>query len=140
MRLAALTCGALAACSLFVATPGRAVVSMDQFPAKTTGDLIALCSAGKDDPLETAAVNWCHVFAEGAVEIALSYQAAGRKGREAFCLPTPRPSHDEALSQFIAWANADPKRLDEPPAVGLVRFLIHQYPCPHPGAKNSDMK
>jgi len=127
----------LASCAMAVLmsldiTAARAAVTRDQFPPRTTGDLIALCSTGKDDPLMTAAVNFCQGFAEGAVEVALGYAAVARKDRQPFCLPTPRPSHDEALAQFTAWANADAKRLDETPVVGLMRFLIHQYPCPHP--------
>ncbi|WP_428488458.1 Rap1a/Tai family immunity protein [Rhodopila sp.] len=88
----------------------------------------------------TAAVNFCQGFAEGAVEVALSYEAVTREGRQPFCLPTPRPSHDQAVAEFSAWGNADPNRLAEPPVVGLMRFLIHQYPCPHPVAARRGQK
>jgi hypothetical protein len=128
-RLVSLTFGAVAICTSVGFTEGRAAVTKDQFPPRTTGDLIALCSASKDDPLMTAAVNFCNGFAEGAVELALGYETVSRKDRHAFCLPTPKPSHNEAVAQFATWANAEPKRLDEPPAVGLMRFLVHQYPC-----------
>ncbi|MGH7153011.1 MAG: Rap1a/Tai family immunity protein [Acetobacteraceae bacterium] len=133
MRLAlfalagAITCG--------VAGGGaQAAVSRDQFPPKTTADLIALCTAPASDPLMTAAVNFCQGFAEGAVQVALAYEAVTNKGREPFCLPSPRPTHDEARSQFVAWANAEPNRLNEPAMVGLLQFLVDQYPCPHPAA------
>jgi hypothetical protein len=77
----------------------------------------------------TAAVNFCNGFAEGVVELSLGYDTISRKDRHAFCLPTPKPSHNDAVAQLAIWANAEPKRLDEPAAVGLVRFLVHQYPC-----------
>ena len=131
MRPVSLALSAAAICAAFAFTEGWAAVTQDEFPPRTTGDLIALCSAGKDDPLMTAAVNFCNGFAEGAVELALGYETVARKDRQPFCLPTPKPSHNEAVAQFAAWANADPKRLEEPPAVGLVRFLAHQYPCSH---------
>jgi hypothetical protein len=119
---------------------GQAAVSRDQFPPKTTGDLIALCQATKDDPLMTPAVNFCNGFAEGAVEIALGYETIARRDRQPFCLPTPRPSHNEAVAQFAAWANAAPGRLDDPPGLGLMRFLVQQYPCPHSAVTKSHAK
>jgi hypothetical protein len=112
----------------------RAAVTQDNFPPKTTADLVALCSAQKDDPLATAALNYCHGFAEGAVEIALSYSAVGPQSHRPFCLPSPAPSHDQAVSDFSTWANGDPKRLAQPAAVGLISFLIDHYPCPHRAA------
>lgn len=139
-RLSSLALCAAAALMTVASTPAKAALSRDQFPPHTTGDLVALCSAGKDDPLMTAARNFCQGFTEGAVEVALGYEAAIRPNRRPFCLPTPRPSHDEAVAQFEAWANADPKRLDEPPAVGLMRFLVHQYPCPRPTVKRGEAK
>ncbi|HEY0181582.1 MAG TPA: Rap1a/Tai family immunity protein [Rhodopila sp.] len=130
-RLVSITLGALAICTSIGTADGWGAVTRDQFPPRTTGDLVALCSAGKDDPLMTAAVNFCNGFVEGAVELALGYETVSRKGRQPFCLPTPTPSHNDAVAQFASWANGDPKRLDEPPGLGLTRFLVHQYPCSH---------
>jgi hypothetical protein len=140
MRLSSLPLCATALSATVAVTAAQAALTRDQFPPRTTGDLIALCSASKDDPLMTAAVNFCQGFAEGAVEMALSYESMGRKDRQPFCLPTPRPTHDQALAQLVAWANADPKRLDDTPVVGLIRFLIQQYPCPRPAAKQPATK
>jgi hypothetical protein len=131
---------ATAALMTVASLTAEAAVSRDQFPPRTTGDLVALCSASKDDPLMTAAANFCEGFAEGVVEVALGYEETTRPSRRPFCLPDPKPSHDVALGQFISWANADPKRLDEPPAVGFVRFLVHQYPCPRPAAERGGAK
>jgi Rap1a immunity proteins len=140
MRLSSLALCATALSATVAVTSAQAALTRDQFPPRTTSDLIALCSASKDDPLMTAAVNFCQGFAEGAVEMALSYEAMGRKDRQPFCLPTPRPTHDQALAQLVAWANADPKRLDDTPVVGLIRFLIQQYPCPRPAVKHPAAK
>lgn len=129
MRTLSLTFCALALSAVFVCTKGQAAVTREDFPPRTTGQLIALRSADKADPLMTAAVNFCNGFVEGSVELALGYESTTRKNREPFCLPDPKPSHNEAVAQFTSWANADPARLNEPPAVGLIRFLVHQYPC-----------
>jgi hypothetical protein len=130
----ALTVCTTVVCAALSFSEGQAALVQDQFPPHTTGDLIALCSAGKDDAMMTAAVNFCNGFIEGAVELALGYETVARKDRRPFCLPAQRPSHNEAVSAFSTWANANPKRLDEPPAIGLVRFLTHQYPCPRPAS------
>ncbi len=132
MRFASVAFGAASLCAGLVVTAAQATVTEAQFPPKTTADLIALCSDTKDDPMMTAAVNYCHGFAEGAVQVALGYVAVTPPSRQPFCLPSPAPSHDEAIARFTTWANADPKRLDEPAVVGLLSFLTEQYPCPHP--------
>jgi len=139
MRLGVLAAGAALSAGLLLPA-ARAAVTQDNFPPKTTADLVALCTAQKDDPLATAALNYCHGFAEGAVEIALSYSAVGPQSHRPFFLPSPAPSHDQATSDFAAWANADPKRLDQPAAVGLVSYLIDHYPCPHPAAAHHGKK
>jgi hypothetical protein len=130
MRRRVLTIGAAMACGLALST-ADAAVTQDNFPPKSTADLVALCTAQQQDPLATAAVNFCQGFAEGAVEIALSYSAAGPQSRRPFCLPAPPPSLDRAAGDFAAWANSDPGRLQKPAIVGLITYLIDRYPCPH---------
>ena len=39
-------------------------VTQDNFLARDTNDIIELCSAQADDPLYTAAVHFCHGYAE----------------------------------------------------------------------------
>jgi hypothetical protein len=131
---------ALLGVAVLCAPAARAAVTKDQFPPKTTADLIALCSASSDDPLMTAAVNFCQGFAEGVVEVALGYEAVTRKDREPFCLPHPAPTQTEALAQFTAWANAAPARLQSPPSVGILQFLTEQYPCPRPAPARARKK
>ena len=82
-------------------------------------------------PWQRQQSNFCQGFAEGAVEIALSYSAAGPQSHRPFCLPAPPPTLDQAASDFATWANSDPARLQKPAAVGLITYLISRYPCPH---------
>ena len=127
--------GVLAACAALSAdlacSAAHAAVTQSNFPPRTTADLVALCSAQKTDPLYAAAVNYCQGFADGAVEVALSYSAVGPQSHRPFCLPSPPPTLDQATSDFASWANSDPARLDRPALVGLIGFLIDRYPCPH---------
>ena len=133
IRLFNLAC-AIAVFGAVTPAAADATVNRDQFPPRSTRDLIELCSAGNDDPMMHVAHSFCRGFADGAVGVALSYEAVTRADRQPFCLPTPRPSYDDALARFVTWANADPNRMTEPAVLGLMRFLIYQYPCPHASA------
>ena len=83
MRLASALVGAVLVLGGVAAAP--ATVTESQFPPNTVRDLIAICSADKSDPLMTAAVNFCHGFAEGAMIVEEAHEA--QKGaRKLFCL------------------------------------------------------
>ena len=99
------------------------------FGARTTGDLVELCTATPDNGIGTAAVNFCQGFAEGAVEVELQNQVAFR-GAKLFCMPNPPPSRNQALSEFVAWARSSPDRLAQSSTDGFFRFLSERYPCP----------
>ena len=110
-------------------TAALGAVTESQFPPNTVRDLIAICSADKSDPLMTAAVNFCHGFAEGAVIVEEAHEAQ-RGARKLFCLPTPPPPRGSELGTFIAWANEQPTRLDMPAIDGMFIYLAGKYPCP----------
>jgi len=77
----------------------------------------------------TAAINYCHGFAEGAVIVEEAHEGQ-RDVRKLFCLPSPRPASGSEITKFIAWANAMPSRLDEPAIDGMFIYLAETYPCP----------
>src|SRR5215472_9644222 len=108
MKLRAMVIGA----ALFAAgtTAASAALTEAQFPPGTVADLIAICGPAKDDPLMTAAVNFCHGFAEGAVLVEQAHDS-WQGARKLFCLPDPRPPRGSELTSFIAWANEKPARL-----------------------------
>ena len=127
MRLPSVLVGAVLLFGGVAAAP--AAVTESQFPPNTVRDLIAICSADKSDPLMTAAVNFCHGFAEGAVIVEEAHEA--QKGaRKLFCLPAPPPPRGSELTTFIAWANEQPARLDMPAIDGMFIYLAGKYPCP----------
>src|SRR5438270_12570252 len=84
----------------------RAAVTEDQFPPRTTRDLLALCTAGKDDPLMTAALNFCHGFAEGAVEVQKVHDSVNRR-KHLFGMPDPPLGRTQALAASVASTTAD---------------------------------
>ena len=105
-------------------------MTADNFPPRTTRDLLALCSAGANDPLATAAINFCHGFAQGAVAVQQENESAFKMSQHLFCLPSPRPAFQQAVQMFNAWGAAHPANLDWPPADGFFQFLRDTYPCP----------
>ena len=106
-----------------------AAVTELQFPPNTVRDLIAICSADKDDPRMTAALNFCHGFVEGAV-IVEEANKSHKGARKLFCLPSPRPPRGSELINFTAWANEQPARLDMPSIDGIFIYLAQRFPCP----------
>ncbi len=110
------------------ATLASAQVTTSQFPPRTVRDLIAICSAGNDDPMMTAAVNYCHGYTEGAVDVEQALQNR-QTLRKLICLPATRPPRGAVLKSFIAWVNAEPSRIDMPALTGMFVYLLTTYPC-----------
>jgi Rap1a immunity proteins len=111
------------------ATIASAAVMQSQFPPRTVHDLIEICAPAKEDPMMTAAVNYCHGFAQGAILVEEAHEAQ-RSARKLFCLPSPPPAEGSEIGNFIAWANSLPSRLDEPAIDGMFIYLAETYPCP----------
>ena len=115
--------------ALALPTLAPAAVTESQFPPNTVRDLIAICAAGQDDPRMTGALNFCHGFVEGAVIVEEANESR-RGARKLFCLPSPRPPRGSELTNFIAWANQQPGRLDMPSIDGVFIYLAERFPCP----------
>lgn len=120
----------LAATAMLVAGQAGADAALTeaQFPPRTVRDLIAICGPASDDPMRTAALNYCHGYVEGAVVVEEAHESQPR-ARKLFCLPSPPPPSGQELASFIGWANAAPSRLDQPAIDGMFLYLAQKYPC-----------
>jgi hypothetical protein len=116
------------AVTVLVGAPAGAVTE-DSFHLRTGADLVALCSAPSDDKLHAAAVHLCHGYGAGAYQ-AIMALTSHEKIPPVVCPPNPRPSRNEAVARFLAWANANPQHQSEPAIEFLGRFLTTEYPCP----------
>jgi Rap1a immunity proteins len=114
--------------ALCLSFPVEAATTETNFQVKTTRDLVTLCATPASDPLETAAVNFCEGFAVGAYQYHLVAEAA-TQAKPLFCFPSPTPSRNEAIMQFIAWSNQHSDILDRPAVEGMFTFLRDRYPC-----------
>src|SRR4051794_37159002 len=97
----------LASLLIALGTTARAAVTQDMFLLRNTGDLVELCSAAQDDPLFTAAQNFCQGFTVGVFRVLWEEDMARRTGH-LFCLPNPPPTRNEAVASFVQSVRANP--------------------------------
>jgi hypothetical protein len=91
----------------------------------TANDLADLCGANPKEPAADAKINYCHGFAQGAVDVEL--RRAGDK--KPFCFPSPAPSRTATLLEFVNWVRALPEHRSLNALDGLFKFLGERFPC-----------
>jgi hypothetical protein len=92
----------------------------------TASDLAELCGTNPKDPAADAKINFCHGFAQGAIDVELR-RAAGDK--KPFCFPSPTPSRGATMTEFVNWVRALPDHRSMGAVEGLFRFLGERFPC-----------
>ena len=118
----------LALCLASLAPRARAAVTQNDFLVRNTGELVALCSASRSDPLYTAAVNFCQGFAVGVFRV-LQVENAADPAHRLFCLPSPAPSRDRSIAAFVRWAEGSSARAGLAAHDGIAMFLERRFPC-----------
>ena len=121
-----LAAAALTALALHAA-PARAAVVEDNFNLRNTADLVALCSAGPEDSMFSAAKHFCHGFGVGAYQVLEQEQAAAR--RRTICMPKTGVTRNDAVAKFVTWAQAKPANMEMIPADAVFAFLSQTDPC-----------
>lgn len=100
----------------------------DQFRARTTADMVALCAADPAEQNYVAAIHFCHGFATGAYQYYLSLAVASVENRFV-CPPDPVPSRSQVIAAFVTWARENSRFMPEPPVDSIFRYLAQRYPC-----------
>jgi hypothetical protein len=118
VHFAVLSCLGLAATHAWAAQPIL-------LQARTAGELAALCAVSPETPGADAKINYCHGFAQGAVDDRLRVDADKRP----FCFPSPAPSRTSTMHEFASWVHADASRREMPVLDGLFTFLHERFPC-----------
>lgn len=103
-------------------------VTEEDFKAKTTQNLVNLCTAPATDPHFTAAVNFCHGYLVGAYQYYVS-EHTGPDSKALFCFPDPAPTRSQTIQMFIDWTKTHPEFMNEMPVETQFRFLIETWPC-----------
>ncbi|HEY1983582.1 MAG TPA: Rap1a/Tai family immunity protein [Xanthobacteraceae bacterium] len=118
----ALSTALLAPVPVTAATP-------DNFQAKTTADMVTLCSTDPSAPDYAMAISFCHGFAVGAYQYYAAI-AAGDPTARFVCMPNPPPPRSQAIADFVAWARTRNDVMSKAPVDSMFRFLGERYPCP----------
>ena len=91
----------------------------------TAGDLAELCGVNPKDTAADAKINFCHGFAQGALDVEAKF--AGDKKK--FCMPSPAPTRTVTMGEFANWVRALPTHKTLGPVDGLMQFLGERFPC-----------
>ncbi len=93
--------------------------------ASTAGELAALCGAPPREPGADARINFCHGFAQGALDV------ERKRAEEAklFCFPAQPPSRDVVMGEFVNWVRALPDHGTQSAVNGLFHFFGERFPC-----------
>jgi hypothetical protein len=106
----------------------RAMAVPGSRPARTNagqcGDRSRL--RGEDDAESAQPVH--RLYLVGAYHYHVAH-TSGEGGKPLVCFPTPAPSRNEGIRMFIAWAQAHPQYMNEPPVETEFRFLTEKWPC-----------
>lgn len=113
---------------MFFAGNLSAKVTEEDFKVKTTRNLLNLCTAAEDDAQSAEAIHFCHGYLVGAFHF-YNAQVANEQNDQLFCLPEPKPSRNETIGKFVAWALNHPEYMGEIPVDTEFRFLAESFPC-----------
>ncbi len=103
-------------------------VAKEDFKVKSTQNLINLCTASPEDALYKEAIHFCQGYLVGAFHYH-NAEVLDDPNKRLVCFPEPKPSRNEALSLFIAWAAKHPEFMNEIPVDTEFRFLTEKFPC-----------
>jgi hypothetical protein len=118
----------LAALALLVALlplPAASAAEPITIRTNTAGELAEACGTNPREPGADAKINFCHGFAQGAIDVELMH--AGDK--KPFCFPRPAPSRAATMGEFVSWVRSIPDRRSLPSTQGLFQFLGERFPC-----------
>jgi hypothetical protein len=115
---------------LSILLPGLAssAVTEEDFMVNTTRDLINLCTSSPQDARYEEAIHFCHGYLVGAYHYSVA-EASNDPDKSLVCFPEPKPSRNQAIALFVAWAQEHPQFMTEMPVETEFRFLTEKWPC-----------
>ncbi len=115
---------ALLAAGLAIAPEAQAAQPIS-LRANNAGELADLCAPNPREPGADAKINFCHGFAQGALD------ATRRRAEELkkFCFPPNPPPRGVVLSEFVNWVRSLPAHRNQPAVDGLFSFFGERFPC-----------
>ena len=93
--------------------------------ATTAEELANLCGPNPKEPGADARINFCHGFAQGALEVERKHA----EETKLFCFPSNPPSRQAVMSEFVNWVRAVPEHRSQSALAGLFHFFGERFPC-----------
>jgi hypothetical protein len=128
MRVRILMRCAMALLATLMSAPRASAVTQADFLVRNTRNLIDLCTAPADDPLRVAAVHFCTGYLVGAYHYHDSLYS-GPDSRPLVCPPDPKPTRQQAITDFVSWVKAHPQYDNDRPVDTMFRFMVEKWPC-----------
>jgi hypothetical protein len=118
----------LSGLALTMAGVQAAPLSNSDFDVTTTGKLVKLCSADREDPLYLLAKGFCLGYIDGAMD----YHAGLTAGPEfdPIVCPEGKVTRTEVVMALLEWSQSNPDSLDgEDPVQGVMKAAVVKWPC-----------
>ena len=117
---------------LLMATPALAQSTteavVESFELSNAQALVTACTVPAGDALYDTAKGFCLGYMTGAMQF---YRAATASPNvKNFVCPGHVVTRAEMRDVFLAWAAANPERLNEPAVDSLLRAAVAKFPCP----------
>ena len=120
----------LAVIALSLPPVAAGAVDSSNFVLNTTEDLYVVCTTPNNDPLRTAAINFCEGFLLGVVTFQDAIGDANSQKR-LICYPQG-VTRDQGIQAFVSWAAShqqDRKFMTDSALMGALRGLASKWPC-----------
>jgi hypothetical protein len=105
--------------------PSAQAASEVAIRARTAGDLANLCAAPSREPGADARINFCHGFAQGALDVDRKHA----EEHKLFCFPANAPNRTVVMGEFVNWVRALPEHASQSAIDGLFHFFQERFPC-----------
>lgn len=111
-----------------LASPAPAA-DTEAFVIDTAGDLARLCAVQREHPNYLQALHMCHGYLVGVHHFHAALAAAMDRG--VYCIETvePRPTRDEVVADFAAWALETPGAAEREAIDAVLDWAAAAYPC-----------
>ncbi len=101
----------------------------EAFMIDTAGDLARLCAVKREHPNYLAAVHMCHGYLVGVHHFHTALAAALEQGVYCLASVSPRPTRDEVVADFAAWALETPGVAEREAIDAVLDWAAATYPC-----------
>jgi hypothetical protein len=125
LTIGLLACGVTLAVAPLVAPLVANAAQPISLNAATARDLAELCGANPREPAADAKINYCHGFAQGALDVERKHA----EETKLFCFPPNPPSRSVVMGEFVNWVRAVPEHQSQSALAGLFHFFGERFPC-----------